>query len=132
MPRVLFTRETARDMASRSNAIQRERRREGQNLAPLSPPATGDHDAYVTARLTRVREHLDSLDKQLTKAVSRGDAKLIRDLAMASQYLNDQEFALAGRPKPGQRRHPPEVPRRREMPRTIPSLPLQPQTAAAG
>src|SRR5262245_45793669 len=118
MPRVLFTRENAREMAARSNAIQRERRRESQTLAPLSPPATGDHDPYVASRLMRVREQLNRLDSMMSKET---DPNKLDRLASAQSKVAEQERILDGRPLPGQRRPPPEVARRREIPRIMPS-----------
>jgi len=60
-----FTSENAREMAARSNAVQRERRR---NPPPAfsagQAPRDAEHvSAYALRRLTRVRRQLDRLDK---------------------------------------------------------------------
>ena len=105
-----FTSQNAREMAARSVAARKAAqadRAANPASAPLPAQPTAD-DGYKATRLTRVRGYLDLLDERLRTVVPRGDPKVIRDLAMASQYLSEQEFALAGRPKPGNRRPAPE------------------------
>jgi len=105
-----FTTANAREMAARSVAARKAAEAE-RNAKPVFTPlqATASAgDDYASTRLTHVREHLNLLDRRILAEVSRGDPKLIRDLAMALQYLSEQEFALAGRPKPGNRKPLPE------------------------
>jgi hypothetical protein len=105
MPRVLFTRETAAEMARRSNAVQAERRRENgilhrdsQTVASTADHATPNRDTYAAMRLARVRDQLNRIDQMMQ---SEKDPQKLDRLAAASMRLSDQEFALAGRPKPG-------------------------------
>jgi hypothetical protein len=106
MPRLLFTRENAPEMARRSNAVQAQRRRERLTAAPFAPaphPAMQEGDSYVALRLVRVRAQLDRIDRMIQE---EKDPQKLDRLAAASMRLSDQEFALAGRPKPGNRRPP--------------------------
>jgi hypothetical protein len=120
MPRTLFTRENAAEMARRSNAIQRERRSEPRSVALSPGPAIGDRDPYVAARLMRVREQLNRFDSMMAKET---DPQRLDRLASAQSRLSEQERILAGRPLPGSKRPLAEAPRRREIPRMAPSLP---------
>jgi hypothetical protein len=58
----------------------------------------------------RVREQLDLVDDAIRAELAKRepDGQRVDRLAAASMRLSDQEFALAGRPKPGQRRPGPE------------------------
>jgi hypothetical protein len=64
-------------------------------------------EPYIIDRLVRVRVALERIDEML---ISEKDAGKIDRLASAAQKLNDQEFALAGRPKPGQLSYAPAQP----------------------
>lgn len=55
-------------------------------------------DDYLKDRLACVREQLARIDARMLRC---GNAQEMAWLASASQRLSDQEFALAGRPKPG-------------------------------
>jgi hypothetical protein len=111
----------AHEMAARSVAARkaaRERRQVNRDreaaLESLQAGEQGDgSDQYVAKRLLHVREHLDLLDERLRKAAPKGDSKQIRDISVAVKNLSDMEFDLAGRPKPGNRRHATERPKRR-------------------
>src|SRR5262249_13188999 len=124
MPRILFTRDNAREMAARSNAVQRQRRHERQLVA--SPPCTavqGD-DEYVLKRLARVRAQLDRIDRMIQSETD--PAKLDR-LAAASMRLSDQECAVADRPKPCNRKPSP-----RRAAQVLPAEPLDPPLPGDG
>ena len=80
--------------------------RKGQAMRRLE--AENGIDLFTARRLSRVRRQLRRIDAMLMHETD--PAKLDR-LAAASMRLSDQEFALANRPKPGQRRPGPEQPR---------------------
>jgi hypothetical protein len=63
-------------------------------------------DSYVALRLVRVRAQLDRIDSMIQQ---EKDPQKLDRLAAASARLSDQEFALAGRPKPGNRKPGPEA-----------------------
>lgn len=86
----------------------------------LKPFAVGHSTArpdegYVSGRLAGVRAQLAKLDAMLLEAK---DPRDIDRLASASDKLSKQEFALAGRPMPGQRR-----PREEPEPTPPPAMP---------
>jgi hypothetical protein len=126
-----FTVENARLHAAKSvlaRKAAREKRQANRDresaLSALRAENQGDgNDQYVAKRLLHVREHLDLLDERLRKAAPKGDSKQIRDISVAVKNLSDMEFDLAGRPKPGNRRHATERPKRRpncwELPEPI-------------
>jgi hypothetical protein len=136
MPRVLFTKETAAEMARRSHAPGSARFLQPvetpQPPQPTPPPAivpatlaeipTQD---FIGLRLSRVRAQLDRLDALLAATT---DTKAIKELADATKRLQDQERELSGRPLPGSRRPAPE-PRADNRPAT--RLPAVPQPAVA-
>jgi hypothetical protein len=104
MPAPYFTKQNAREMNARSQAARKARAirdRKSALLLTLVPsidrPPT-ELDPYVLARLARVRSQLSRIDELIER--ERDPNKLER-LASASMKLSDQEFALAGRPKPG-------------------------------
>jgi hypothetical protein len=104
MPRVLFTRESAREMARRSNEVQAAKRRERASIA--SPAAYAITTAtpepqYAAIRLIRVRGLLDRIDRMM--AIEADPQKLDR-LAAAADKLSQQECWLSGRPRPGVRK----------------------------
>ncbi len=109
----LFTRENAREMQKRS-AIARTAIREEPGSEPATPQPTPLTsllaEDFLARRLLRVRAQLDALDAEIEAEFKKPepDGQRIDRLAAASMRLNDQEFALAGRPKPGQRRPGPD------------------------
>lgn len=99
---MLFTHDNAREMARRSNAVQRERKREAK-----LPLTTGDYaDTHVAQRLARVRKQLALVDSRIEREAKKegADGQLLNWLCAAQERLNDQEFALSARPKPGNMR----------------------------
>jgi hypothetical protein len=106
----LFTRENAREMAARGNKARWTRppipETDPEPVAMPNPVA----DPFIARRLMRVRAQLDLIDAAIQQEASKGkpDGQRLDRLAAASFKLNDQEFALAGRPKPGQRRPGPD------------------------
>ncbi len=102
MPSIRWTREQALEMSARSAQLRRERMLEPQSFAPPIPPGDpAPPQSYALEALSRVRAHLDRIDGLLN--IARDPIKVER-LARARLALCEQEFALAGRPKPGQRR----------------------------
>ena len=93
----LFTRENAAAMAKLSWE-SRNARPQANATATLDPAPA---DAYIADRLSRVRRQLDRIDAMLE---AEDDPQRMDRLAAASMRLSDQEFALADRPKPGNRR----------------------------
>jgi len=109
MPTVLFTSDTAREMQRRSTAsYHRNRERRTREPLPVNPSQTSD--AYLARSARIVREHIDHIDLLTRKC---DDASELDRLASARQKYVDQEFALSGRPKPGQYRPEKQVARRR-------------------
>jgi hypothetical protein len=106
-----FTAATAPEMAAKSHASRKQRPGNG-NLAGESSPQTpqaGPHEAataYVNARLSRVREQLDLVDKRITEQAKAKtvDGQVLNWLCAAQERLAEQERILAGRPLPGSRR----------------------------
>ena len=72
---------------------------------PLPKAFASDQDAFLTARLLRVRRQLERIDAMIA---TEDDPQRLDRLAAASMRLSDQEFALSNRPKPGNRRPGPE------------------------
>ena len=124
MPRVLFTRETAAIMAARSNAVQRERRRELDAMPQESRSAMISRD-YTSRRLTRVRGQLDRLDKLMGEET---DPQRLDRLASAQYRVSEQERILAGRPLPGSWKpeRPKQAPRVRAEPIALPQATIRP------
>jgi hypothetical protein len=105
VPRILFTAETARIAGLKSVAVKKQRLLDNPptDTLPLSPAIPTED--FVAARLSRVRAQLDKLDKMIE---DEDDPILLSRLADAQSRLSVQEFALAGRPMPGNRRPAPE------------------------
>lgn len=105
----LFSRQNAADMQRRS--VQARKARHLAPPEPPQPPPTPDPfaDDFTSQRLTRVRKQLERIDSMIE---TETDPQKLDRLAAASMRLSDQEFALANRPKPGNRRPGPERVRR--------------------
>lgn len=101
----LFTRENAAEMARRANQVRWHPEPEPQPTVIQPAIAEQSRDMFTEERLARVREMIDKLDKML---LDEDDPQALSWLATASSRLADQEFDYAGRPKPGNRRPPPE------------------------
>jgi hypothetical protein len=131
MPR--FTIANCREMAARSVAARKAAEAERKAMfAPLLAPAGPPTNQSLGRDNVRAREYdmlLQKLKDQLAK--EREPTKLDR-LASAIARLEEVYQVYADIPKPGRKKPPPEASRRREMPRMMPSLPTQPQTATAG
>ena len=97
-----FTAANARQFAARS--IEARKQRKATPVLPPLPPIQ-EADQYAKERLSRVRAQLDRIDRMIQ---SETDPQKLDRLAAASMRLSDQEFALAGRPKPGPRKPLPE------------------------
>jgi hypothetical protein len=121
----LFNSQNAAEMAARSHEARRQRVLMPAIYLNPQPQHAGD---YVASRLVRVREQLNRLDSIMAKET---DPQRLDRLASAQSKLSEQERILDGRPLPGQRRPPPDVFKRREMPREEPVM-WQPQTATSG
>lgn len=93
-----ITAENAREMALRSHAKRKERMEELRKAAER--PAQEESE-YRLFRLTRTREQLLVLDKQL---VAETDPKSVKSICDAIARLCDVEQKLAMRPLPGSRR----------------------------
>jgi len=104
----LFNPLNAADMGRRSVEARKakkeaERIAKLQPLPPADPPAPTDD--YVAHRLVRVRGILSLID---AKAEAENDPQASSWWATAAARWSEQEFDLAGRPKPGNRRPGPE------------------------
>lgn len=107
MPRVQWTVEQCREMgrksAARTNALKAQRKAAAA-LAALNPPPNpaatlaDSPNAYVSARLARVRKQLDKLDSMIE---AETDPQKLDRLAAAQERLSRQEHDLAGRPHAG-------------------------------
>lgn len=117
MPR--FTRENASEMARRGNLARWSRPR--RPVIPPAIPAAIAPDTYPTQRLARVREQLALVDDAIEREAAKPnpDAHKVDRLAAASMRLSDQEFALAGRPKPGNRKPLPDRRSHQERPAIV-------------
>jgi hypothetical protein len=93
-----FTSESAR-------AAARKRWDAPKPLPPPQPIAPVERDAWLHDRLLRVRLILERMDAMAAKVM---DAQELSWLATAAARWSEQEFDLAGRPKPGNRRPGPE------------------------
>lgn len=139
----LFTAETARDAAKKSyearwGAEARARRAQAQAEREADEAAEkaakraavaiqlADPERYVAERLNRVRAQIDRLSTLLDY---EKDPRNLDRLAAAIERLHKAEFALAGRPMPGQRRPAPE--RRTTPPRLVTLDPLPVDLPAA-
>lgn len=91
-----FTTANAREMARRAVEARRLKR-----LAPPPVPPPVPAELFALDALNRVRDHLRKVDNMLQ---AEQDPLSVERLARARLALCEQEFALAGRPKPGQRR----------------------------
>ena len=103
MPRHYWTVEEARAMGRRSAEFRALRKANPPQPTPLIIPTDGDSSVappleYSAVRLSRVRQQLDRVDMML---LAEKDPQKLERLASASIKLSDQEFALAGRFKPG-------------------------------
>jgi hypothetical protein len=97
-----FTAANAREMAARS-VDARKQRNSVPALPPLPPVQPADQ--FAKERLARVRAQQERIDAMI---LAETDPQKLDRLASASMRLSDQEFALAGRPKPANRKVPPE------------------------
>jgi hypothetical protein len=97
----------ARSVAARKAAQADRAANPASAPLPAQPTADGE---YVNTRLTRVRGQLELVDEAIDSELRKRcpDAQRLDRFAAASMRLSDQEFALAGRPKPGNRRPAPE------------------------
>jgi hypothetical protein len=90
-------------------------------------PSCDSHDYlgedYALLRLARVREQLNRIDRMIA---TETDPQKLDRLAAATMRLSDQEFALAGRPKPGNRKPAPELRREQVRPSPVPMVPRSP------
>jgi hypothetical protein len=104
----LITPANAAELGRRSAAIVKARK-EAARLAKINEPQTVAPvvatDDYVSKRLARVRAIQDRID---AKALVEDDPQALSWLATAAARWSEQEFDLAGRPKPGNRRPGPE------------------------
>src|ERR1051326_9250266 len=93
---MLFNHQNAREMARRSNEVQRERRR---NTLTAQPSCHADNfPEYASRRLTRVRRQLDRIDRLM---MTENDPQKLDRLASAQTRLREQERILSGRPLRG-------------------------------
>ena len=102
MPKILWTREQARQMSAKGHEARRRQRaaRRMAQAALVAPPPTDPNapDPYLQARLLRVREQLCRLDEML---LSECDPQKLDRLASATSKLSEVERLLAQRPAPG-------------------------------
>ena len=101
MPAVLFTSETASEMARRSHLPTSARFQPKPipaNVVAQTHPQTQPADEYTERRIRVTREQIRLLDKQLESCDEAKDLKAIAD---AIYRLSDLERQLSGRPLPG-------------------------------
>lgn len=111
--RVLFTKETARLMSVKAIAARRankaKRKSVDRKLEELEDkitalrfdkPSQPEH-GYAESRLLHVRAQLHQVDELIKKT---SDSETLDLLTRSQLRLSQQEFALAGRPMPGQLR----------------------------
>jgi len=103
-----FTIATAKQMSARGNAVRWSRHRMAKAAAANLPatPVTVPELDYAACRLKRVREQLDRIDGMIANETA---PQALERLARTLRELSDQEFALSGRPKPGNRRPGPDT-----------------------
>jgi hypothetical protein len=142
----LFTRDNAREMARRGNLARWSPENRAHNLPqPVLPQAQAPailpaplprvaetviaRDDFAEKRLARVRKQLARVDDELEKC-SLSDSKRVKELGELQKRLSDQEFALANRPFPGNRkpRAEPTKPKR-ESAWLVDVVPLVPSAA---
>jgi hypothetical protein len=133
-----FTAANARENAAKSHAARRLRLANGKPAAESFPqtPQVGPQEAanaYVSARLSRVRVQLDLVDKRITEQANAKtvDGQVLNWLCSAQERLAEQERILAGRPLPGSRRPASESKRAAQPPICRPWVPAEPQAPAA-
>lgn len=101
----VFTVESARIAALKSVAVRKERQQARKALAliPAPPPlpTPSQTEIEIAWRLSRTRKQIERIADLLDQ--ERDPQKLDR-LSAAWERLNRMEFALAGRPMPGQLR----------------------------
>ena len=136
MPR--FTAANAKEMAAKAHAARLQRLASGRLAAETfpQPPQVDPQEAanaYVSARLSRVRLQLDLVDKRITEQANAKtvDGQVLNWLCSAQERLAEQERILAGRPLPGSRRPRPEREPRGAPWSAGPWLPAEPQAPAA-
>lgn len=105
MPQHRWTPEEAKVYASQGQAALVAKRLAFTHSSPQSrfrdPP-----DTFIRKRLARVRRQVELVDQAIEGELRKPDAdgQRVDRLAAASMRLSDQEFALAGRSKPGNTR----------------------------
>ena len=88
--------------ARRSNAVSGKLAAQAPPQVPQSPPLiAAQQPDFVASRLVCVREQLAYVDELIKKET---DPRNLDRLTAAQFRLSQQEFALAGRPMPGQYR----------------------------
>ena len=95
-----ITTANARELAALSWVRRRERAAKRAEAAETVQEPEQQAD-YIAARLARVCAQLDRIDGMMMK---ESDPQKLDRLAAAQARLSDQEFKLAGRPYPGNRR----------------------------
>ena len=95
--RFKINRENARTLSLKGWELRRER----QEQARIALAKARLELDYREQRLLRVRDQLDSLDKEIELAIKAKDAKQLRDLVQAQNQLSQQEQMLSMRPGPG-------------------------------
>lgn len=118
---MLFTAETAAEMAKRAH-VTRERNRIEAKIAAEMPhiPAVEPHEAsfYAKQRLACVRAQLKRVDEMM---MTETDPSRIDRLASAQTRLSEQERILDGRPLPGSRKPAADKPARQRPAMVEPS-----------
>lgn len=105
----LFTRENARQMTEKGLAVRRANREARRTLAQRVQALTDKvteltalpSPDFASTRLGQVRNHLTILDSLIRE---EKDPERLDLLTRSQLRLSQQEFALAGRPMPGQLR----------------------------
>ena len=136
---MLFTRENAREMSRKGNAVRWSQPRtpppQPAIPAPIPEPSPATPDTYLSARLVRVRLQLSLIDSAIEReaATNKPDGQRLNWLASAQERLAEQERMLAGRPSPGSLR--PSAPGKRATsapaPLAGPWIPPDPPAPAA-
>lgn len=112
---IITTSERARELAARSNAVQKARRESREaGIENVAVPEVNGAEEYIKERIKRTRRQIEMLDRQLNSECERTpcehchsdgvDAKAIKSIADAIAKLAEVERILSGRPLPGARR----------------------------
>ena len=107
----LFSSANAREMGRLGGLAKRGRRHASQgsmpDTTPLATPLNPAVDAFMSARLARVRAQLDRLDALISEQLDAGkelDPQAIDRLAAASSKFEEQERRLSNRSLPPTKR----------------------------